>query len=289
MSAVMNMRELFDDRISVALVIALILHAALLLGLSFQLEFSPVRQVAESLDVVLVNFRTESEPEEAEFLAPVSQEGGGDDEESEKPSEELSPVTPSIAEGDMPATSTAAIPKPEEDAREVVTAQIDEAQTATDLTRVEQPDSEMPSAAELMQQRMDVASLQPQSDRTTPWKSKLPRRRFISANTKEYEYATYMAAWVAKVERVGNLNYPTELKQRGVAGDLLMTVGVRRDGSVESINVQRESGIPELDQAAMRIVRLAAPYAPLPAEIADEVDVLHITRTWRFSAGNRFE
>jgi protein TonB len=154
---------------------------------------------------------------------------------------------------------------------------------------VEQPDPQVPTAADLMQQRMDMASLQPQSDRTNPWKSKLPRRRFISANTQEYEYATYMAAWVAKVERVGNLNYPTELKQRGVAGDLLMTVGVNSDGSVESINVQRESGIPELDQAAMRIVRLAAPYAPLPPEIAREVDVLHITRTWRFSAGNRFE
>jgi len=289
MSAVLNMRDLFDDRMSVALIVALVLHAVVLLGLSFHLEFSPVRQVAESLDVVLVNFRTESEPEEAEFLAPVSQEGGGDDDESEKPSEQLSPVMPSIAEGDMPASSMPALPTPQEDAREIVTAKTTDAETTTDLTQVEQPDTEMPNAAELMQQRMDVASLQPQSDRTNPWKSKLPRRRFISANTKEYEYATYMAAWVAKVERVGNLNYPTELKQRGVAGDLLMTVGVNRDGSVESINVQRESGIPELDQAAMRIVRLAAPYAPLPAEIASEVDVLHITRTWRFSAGNRFE
>lgn len=289
MSAVLSMRDRFDDRMSVALIIALVLHGALLLGLSFHLEFSPVRQVAETLDVVLVNFRTESEPEEAEFLAPVSQEGGGDDETAEKPSEELSPVMPSIAEGDMPATSMPALPRPEEDAREVVTTETDTADLANEVTRVEQPDPEVPNATELMQQRMDMASLQPQSDRTNPWKSKLPRRRFISANTQEYEYATYMAAWVAKVERVGNLNYPTELKQRGVAGDLLMTVGVNRDGSVESINVQRESGIPELDQAAMRIVRLAAPYAPLPAEIAEEVDVLHITRTWRFSAGNRFE
>lgn len=289
MSATLSMRDLFDDRMSVALIIALLLHGALLLGLSFRLEFSPVRQVAESLDVVLVNFRTESEPEEAEFLAPVSQEGGGDDEESEKPSEELSPALPSIAEGDMPATSMPALPRPEESAREVVTTQRDDAQAAISETTVEQPDTKVPTAADLMQQRMDMASLQPQSDRTSPWKSKLPRRRFISANTQEYEYATYMAAWVAKVERVGNLNYPTELRRRGVAGDLLMTVGVNRDGSVESINVQRESGIPELDQAAMRIVRLAAPYAPLPAEIAKDVDVLHITRTWRFSAGNRFE
>jgi protein TonB len=117
----------------------------------------------------------------------------------------------------------------------------------------------------------------------------LKRREFISANTREYEFAAYMQAWVGKVERVGNLNYPNELRQRGLSGDLLMTVGINQDGSVESINLLRGSGNNDLDQAAMRIVRLAAPYSPLPADIAERVDVLHITRTWRFSARNRFE
>lgn len=289
MSATLRLRDTLDDRMTVAVLIALLLHGALLIGLSFHLEFSPVRKVAETLDVVLVNFRTETEPEEAEFLAPVSQQGGGDDEQAEKPSAELSPDLPSLAEGDMPANSTPMLPKPDDSDREVVTTENASAELAPELTSIEQPDPQVPSAAEIMQQSMQSASLQPQAERPNPWQSKLPRRRFISANTKEYEYATYMAAWVAKVERVGNLNYPTELKQRRVAGDLLMTVGVNADGSVESINVRRESGIPELDQAAMRIVRLAAPYAPLPADIAAEVDVLHITRTWRFSAGNRFE
>ncbi len=289
MSAAVQLREMFDDRMSVALLLALLLHAALVLGLSFHLEFNPVRQAAETLDVVLVNFRTENEPEEAEFLAPVSQEGGGDFEEVEKPSQDISPEVPSLAEGDMPATSPEVLPSPAEQARETVVTESADAEFAQEVTTVEQPDSPTPSAAELMQQSMQVARLQPESDRREQWKSQLPRRRFISANTREYEFATYMAAWVAKVERVGNLNYPLELKQRGVAGDVLMTVGIQRDGSVESISVQRASGIPELDQAAMRIVRLAAPYAPLPPEIADDIDVLHITRTWRFSSGNRFE
>jgi protein TonB len=289
LSAVLTRRDRLDDRMSVALIVALVIHAALLLGLSFQLEFNPVKRAAETLDVVLVNFRTESEPEEAEFLAPVSQEGGGEYEEVEKPTAELSPEVPSLAEGDMPVSSTEALPRPEDSQREVVTAQQEEATLSTEVTAVEQPESETLSAAELRQQSMQMAQLQPEADRQETWKSKLPRRKFISANTREYEYATYMAAWVAKVERVGNLNYPLELKRRGVAGDLLMTVGIRTDGSVESIRVQRASGISELDEAAMRIVRLAAPYAPLPPEIARDVDILHITRTWRFSNGNRFE
>jgi protein TonB len=285
----MPWRERLDDRMSVALLVALVIHAALLLGLSFRLEFNPVQQAAQTLDVVLVNFRTESEPEEAEFLAPVSQEGGGEYEEVEKPAAELSPEIPTLAEGNMPVSSEEALPRPAESQREVVTAQQDRATLSTEITTVEQPETETLSAAELRQQSMQVAQLQPQADRQETWKSKIPRRRFISANTREYEYATYMAAWVAKVERVGNLNYPLELKRRGVAGNLLMTVGIRSDGSVETIRVQRASGIQELDEAAMRIVRLAAPYAPLPPEIAKDVDVLHITRTWRFSNGNRFE
>ncbi|MEE4175020.1 MAG: TonB family protein [Xanthomonadales bacterium] len=289
MSATLTLRDRLDDRMSVALLVALVVHAALLLGLSFRLEFNPVQRAAETLDVVLVNFRTEAEPEEAEFLAPVSQEGGGEFEEVEKPAAELSPEVPTLTEGDMPVSSSEVLPRPEESRREIVTTETDDAALSTEITAVEQPETEALSAADLMQQSMQVAQLQPQADRQETWKSKLPRRRFISANTKQYEYATYMAAWVAKVERVGNLNYPLELKRRGVAGDLLMTVGIRADGSVESINVQRASGIPELDEAATRIVRLAAPYAPLPPEIARDVDVLHITRTWRFSNGNRFE
>lgn len=289
MSAVAAMRDRLDDRMTVALLVALVLHALILLGVSFRLEFSPLRSAAETLDVVLVNFRTEAEPEQAEFLAQVSQEGGGEFEEADKPASEISPDLPSLADGDMPVTSDQVLPAPAEDRREEVVRETAEADAPLETTVVEQPETPVPTVAQLMQQGMSAARLQPESDRREPWKSKLPRRKFISANTRQYEYATYMAAWVAKVERVGNLNYPLELKQRGIAGDLLMTVGVRRDGSVESIRIQRASGIPELDEAAARIVRLAAPYAPLPPEIADDVDVLHITRTWRFSSGNRFE
>jgi protein TonB len=80
-----------------------------------------------------------------------------------------------------------------------------------------------------------------------------------------------------------------EIRRRKLVGNLLMTVGIHRDGSVESIDIRRSSGMPELDEAAKRIVRLAAPYSPLPDNIASRVDVLHITRTWKFSTGYRLE
>lgn len=285
----MPWREHLGDRISVAFILALVLHAAILLGLTFMLEINPLQKAAQSLDVVLVNWRSESEPDEAEFLAQASQQGGGAFDEPEKPSQEFSPEVPSIDQGEMPMASDESLPQPTPDVRESVVVETPEAPALNQITEIEQQVPEMPTAAELLQQSMQMAQLQPQTDRQVQWQSKLPRRRFISANTREYEYATYMANWVAKVERVGNLNYPIELKQRNIAGDLLMTVGIFPDGSVESISIQRGSGLAELDQAAMRIVRLAAPFSPLPDDIADQVDVLHITRTWRFSSGNRFE
>ena len=114
--------------------------------------------------------------------------------------------------------------------------------------------------------------------------SKLPRREFVSANTRAYEFASYMSAWVGKVERVGNLNYPTELRQRKLHGDLILTVGIDWNGDVESVEIMRSSGVRDIDNAAVDIVRLASPYAPLPDNIRESTDILHITRTWRFEA-----
>jgi protein TonB len=136
-----------------------------------------------------------------------------------------------------------------------------------------------------MQQSMNMAGLQPEISRQSQWRSRLPKREFISANTKEYEFASYMSAWVSKVERVGNLNYPSELRRKKLHGDLILMVGIAQNGTVDSIDVMRSSGVSELDQAAIHIVQLAAPYSPLPDNIKDRVDILHITRTWRFEAG----
>ena len=94
-----------------------------------------------------------------------------------------------------------------------------------------------------------------------------------------------MSAWVAKVERVGNMNYPSDLRRKKLHGDLVLTVGINRDGSVDRIDIMRSSGVEEIDHAAVHIVQLAAPYSALPENITDQVDILHITRTWRFETG----
>nr|MDQ3056911.1 energy transducer TonB [Pseudomonadota bacterium] len=106
----------------------------------------------------------------------------------------------------------------------------------------------------------------------------------VSASTREYEYAAYLRAWVDRVERVGNLNYPDEARQRRLAGQLVVSIAIRRNGSVERAEIIDSSGIPLLDATALRIVKLAEPYPALP-KTEDNIDILHVTRTWNFLAG----
>jgi protein TonB len=113
------------------------------------------------------------------------------------------------------------------------------------------------------------------------------RRKAISTRTKEYRYASYMEAWRRKVERIGNLNYPPEARDLGLFGSLILHVAVRADGSLEGIRVVRSSGHDVLDDAAVRIVELSAPFAPFPDDIAADTDVLDITRVWQFQRNNR--
>lgn len=277
-----------NDRFTISVMLALALHAFVLLGLGFVMEMNPLSESADTIDVVLVNFSSETAPEEVDFLAQANQQGGGDATEVERPSQEITSVLPSEGEGLMPVSAEPMAAEPTPDMRDQLTVAGDE-EYLPDETQIEQPEQALPSMAELMRQRMQVAELQARLQRDKAFESRLKRRRFISANTREYEFASYMQAWVSKVERVGNLNYPPDIRRRRLVGDLLLTVGINHDGSVESIDIRRSSGTPELDEAALRIVRLAAPFAPLPNNIRSQVDVLHITRTWKFSTGQTFQ
>jgi periplasmic protein TonB len=146
----------------------------------------------------------------------------------------------------------------------------------------------IPTAAALISHSFAMASLNAEIDQKLESRAKHPRRKYISANTREYKYASYMDAWRIKVERIGNLNYPDEAQRKKLGGDLILDVALNFDGSVNEITLRRPSGYKILDDAAIRIVNLAAPFAPFPADLRKDVDILHITRTWQFLNGDRF-
>ena len=133
-----------------------------------------------------------------------------------------------------------------------------------------------------------IAALSAEIDRKLRAYAERPRRKWISARTREHKLAAYMDAWRRKVERIGNLNYPDEAARRGLSGNLLLEVAIKSDGTVEEIVLRRSSGERVLDEAAIRIVKLAAPFSKFSESIGEEVDILHIERTWIFLSDNRF-
>lgn len=146
------------------------------------------------------------------------------------------------------------------------------------------------SAASILASRgEEIARLNAKLVEDTAAFASRPRRKAISASTQEYKYASYLDAWRRKVEAIGNLNYPEEARRRKLYGNLILQVGVRADGSLEEVQVLRSSGSTILDEAAVRIVHLAAPFAPFPPDIRRETDFLDITRTWQFLSNNRFD
>jgi len=136
----------------------------------------------------------------------------------------------------------------------------------------------------IMQAKSEISRLEDQLDQSRKTLSKRPKKRRISSRTKEYAGAAYHDGWRRKVERIGNLNYPLEAKQKRINGSLMLSVDINPDGSVppDGIVVSRSSGHKVLDDAAIKIVRLAAPYAEIPENVLQGYDMITIIRTWKF-------
>ena len=213
----------------------------------------PVQQVIES----------DTKPEPVEAIEQIAVDKKQADETKVKPAEKT-------AEEPRPAEKeTSENPEPEEVAEKEPVPE-------------EKETPPLPSATTLLTNSFKIASLSAEIRRKLEAKAERPRRKFISASTKEYKYAAYMEAWRAKVERVGNLNYPDEARRKNLTGSLILDVALNADGSVNQITIRRSSGSKILDDAAIRIVELSSPFAPFPDQIREETDILHITRTWQF-------
>ncbi|MCB1569029.1 MAG: energy transducer TonB [Xanthomonadales bacterium] len=271
------------DRLSATLVFSLIAHGVLALGIGFSID-DPA-PVVPTLDVILVQTHSNEAPDKADFLAQANQSGGGESEDAKRPSEMQPAPAPNPAPGLAPTPLEAGAPKPRENAREAMLASIAPSTQQVDNQQVvAAPSVPLPTSRDMIERSLEMARLAASVERREQQYAKRPKRKFVSANTKEYAYAAYLRAWQARVERIGNLNYPDEARRRGLVGQLVMTVAIRRDGSVEGITLVQPSGIAVLDEAAQRTVRLAEPFGPLP-DTGDGTDILHITRTWHYLPG----
>ena len=274
-----------SERLSATLALSLVSFGVLILGVGFVKD--DAAPVVPTLDVILTQTSTSEPPKDADFIAQANNRGGGDRDEAQRPRESQVAVVPKPQPGVAPQPMTAQAPPPAPEPRQRVLSTTRASEQLTDLPE-EQPDTDpmpLPTGRELMQRSLEMARLAAEIERKQELYAKRPKKKFISASTQQYEYASYMRAWVEKVERVGNLNYPAEARRKQLGGRLVMTVVVRPDGSVADVTLNTSSGEPMLDAAAQRIVRLAEPYPPLP-KTDEAIDELHITRTWDFKDGS---
>jgi protein TonB len=290
------------DRFSLTLCLAIITHAVVVLGITFAKEdLSPPNY--DAMEIILVQQKSDA-PEEAKLLAQANLEGGGDTSDEVTPASPLpSPFPDNIAELITPPQSESQIKSESNPSQDLITTDDDTSELVTETSNnksTNSADSEqniekittikkLPTATALLTNSLKIAALSAAFERKLETRSERPRRKYISANTKEFIYATYMEAWRAKVERIGNLNYPDAARRLNLSGNLILDVAVNHDGSINEIIIRRSSGHKVLDDAAIRIVKLAAPYANFPPNIQSEVDILHITRTWQFLNNGGFQ
>lgn len=272
-----------NERLSATLALSLIVHGMLVLGLGFALD--DAAPVVPTLDVILSQTQTPLTPKEADFLAAANQQGGGESDQAKRPRDSQAGWIPQPEAGLAPqplrAQSPQTVPPPE---TRVITTTRSDTSVPPPETRPQPDQPELPPSDRKVQRDAEMARLAAEYHLRSELYAKRPKRKFVSASTREYEYANYLRAWVDRAERVGNLNYPDEARRKRLSGQLVISVAVRRDGSVEQTRIIRSSGIALLDSTALRIVKLAEPFPPLP-ETEDKVDVLHVTRTWNFLAG----
>lgn len=272
------------DRLGFAFCLALALHAAFILGVGFSRE--DLHAAAPKLEITLAQHRSENAPDDADFLAQNNQQGSGTLEEKamlttreqadihDTTIREVAPQQQLASSQEQAAANRVLTTNSHSSDKAAVDSE--EQQRAEDIP-VPSPDSVT------LQRSLEIASLEAKFDIQNQAYAKRPRiRRLTSMSTRQSDDALYLHQWREKIEAIGNQNYPAAAKQQHLYGSLQLVVSLLPNGDIHRVKILRSSGHAVLDQAAIRIVHLAAPFDPFPQQMQKNVDVLEIIRTWRF-------
>jgi protein TonB len=268
----------------VAIISSIAFHAFLIVGLGFRLPGMPKWDAPHNvLDVVLVNSRSAARPEKADALAQANLDGGGNTDQKLRARSPFPAVDAREPSPELKAAESR-MKQLEAEAKELMTRMKSSAAVVAQVETPSQAKAKADAEArDLVDKSLEIARLEAQIRRDFQAYQERPKRRFVGARASEYRFAHYIDKWRQKVERIGNLNYPAEAKARRIYATLQLTVAIKADGEVESVEINRSSGHKFLDQAAIRIVRLSAPFERFPDNIRADTDILHITRTWSFT------
>lgn len=280
-------KSLSSERFGFTMFVSICLHVAFILGIGFGILEQA--NSSTSLEITLAQYRSQEAPEEADFLAQENQQGSGSQEEKAAPS---TPVQSRFSDDTIQEVSPFIVNTPEQPlVQDQVITTVAESQDRVSEDTIEDrpvdvPDQPLENLSDT-EFNNHLASLQAQLDIRRQEYAKRPRRYTISsASTQKARDILYLENWRKKVEAIGNLNYPAQASSQGIYGNLRLLVSLRSDGSVADIRVLSSSGHRILDESAIRIVHIAAPYDPFPPDMRKEVDLLDIIRTWQFQRNN---
>lgn len=274
-----------NRRLGWAIGISLAVHG-LLLALNF--TFPDASQVVreKAMDIILVNAKSARKPTNAQALAQSNLDGGGNTDDNRRAKTPLPPTQRQVAGDD--------IQQMQRRVQELETAQQKLLAQARSLRAVASADtaSQQPSPVstlsglDLAESARAMARLEGEIGKSTDEYNKRPRKKFVGARAEEYALASYLDAWRQKIERIGTLNYP-EAARGKLYGKVVLFVELRaEDGSLYNAEISKSSGHKVLDQAALRILRMSAPFGAIPRQALGGATVLSFARTWYFTQGD---
>jgi protein TonB len=289
MPATLNWLRSLDPpkrHLTLALGVSLFLHAVLL-SIHFKLPEALDRARQQALDVILVNSKHAAKPVKAQAKAQANLDAGGNTEAPVRAKTPLPPTRQTQPGNDVIAAQQRIV-QLEKQQREMMTRPGTERTVRVDGDRLPRSAEIEISGRDLVTSAKAMVRMEAEIARSIEEYNQRPKRKFLGARVEEYRFAQYVEDWRQKVERIGNLNYPQAAKGR-LYGNLLLTVAIKNDGSLERVELNRSSGHKLLDDAALRIVRMAAPYAVFPDAIRRDTDIIEITRTWSFTGTDQLQ
>ncbi len=278
------------DRLTFTGFLAALLHAALILGVSF--TTTNQSQTSQTLEVTLASYKSEQAPEKADFLAQENQQGSGTLEEAKMLTTDVdAEFDANSIQQTSPLEQQASAPKLEPEPVALVASSTKnrfKTQLKTEQEVIEQSDIPHGPLKSLLERSLEMASLEAKLDTMRQVYAKAPRiQRLTAASTMKANDAYYVNSWRRKIESMGRINYPREAEGCFNDCSLRLLVSINPNGTINDLRVLESSGKKVLDDAAIRIVRRAAPFAPFTEEMKREFDLLEIIRTWQFK-GNRY-
>ncbi len=258
-------------KLSYAILAAMILHFAVIYLVGDKIALAK-ENFTPSLEIILASNPADKAPDQADYLADKAQEGGGEHDEKNIPQEEMQAMAGmgiplEVSQNNQQIITTIS---PTSASEVVVSNDVMELPEINDTKDLSAAEAEMANLSEIVARQREA------------W-AKRPRRRHISAATFEARDAKYLEMWRQHIEKIGNENYPLEARALNLSGELRVLVAINADGSLHDATIRRSSGSQILDDAAINIVKLAAPFELLTDEMKQDTDILEIIRTWQFT------